>query len=173
MELDPLNSLVQGISAWVLMAMSRYDDVIVRARNVLKTSPNDSVAYNLLWQSFQMKGMYEEALTAAKAFFAAIGLAEIEEVMSRGYAEGGYSEAMRFAGDTLAELYRETYIAPQFISNLYAFAGKKDQTLEWLERGYEAKDPNMPYIIEPIYDSMRDDPRFKDLLRRMNLPELE
>ena len=45
------------------------------------------------------------------------------------------------------------------------------KALEWLERGFEIRDPNMPYLGLPIYDPLRSDPRFQDLLRRMNLPE--
>ena len=172
-ELDPFNSLFQGIYGNVLLHMRRYDDAIVRFRNALRTSPNDPVGNAGLWESFHMKGMYEEALAAAKAFFTGIGLAMLEEVMMQGYAEAGYSGAMNLAADTLAEFSRTTFIAPWFISYVYAYAGKKNQSLEWLEKAYEMKDPNMPYIIEPIFDILRDEPRFQDLLRKMNLPELE
>jgi hypothetical protein len=51
-------------------------------------------------------------------------------------------------------------------------AGEKELALEWLEKGFEMRDPNMPYIsVPPAFDSLRDDPRFQDLLRRMNLPQ--
>lgn len=103
-----------------------------------------------------MKGMYEEALPEAKAFFTGVGLAEI-------------SGAMNLAAEILLEFSCTTFIAPYFISYVYAFAGKKEQTLEWLERAYEMKDPNMPYIYAGIFDILRDNPRFQDLLRRMNL----
>jgi len=174
LELDPLNSLFQGLYGNVLNFMRRYDDVIVHARNALRTSPNDPVAYNILWEALHTKGMYEEALAAAKGFFAAVGLTELVETMVRGYAEAaGYSGAMSLAAETLVELSRDTFVLPFFISQLFSYAGKKDQALEWLERGFEARDPNMPYIIWPCFYILRDDPRFKDLLRKMNLPALE
>lgn len=50
-------------------------------------------------------------------------------------------------------------------------AGKEYQALDWLERGLEARVPNMRYIgVLPGYAGLHDDPRFQDLLRRMNLP---
>jgi hypothetical protein len=49
-------------------------------------------------------------------------------------------------------------------------AGEKDKAFEWFERGLEVHDPGMPYLGMPHYDSLRPDPRFQDLLRRMNLP---
>jgi hypothetical protein len=50
-------------------------------------------------------------------------------------------------------------------------AQEYDEALEWLERAFETRDPNMPYIALPVFDPLRSDPRFQDLLRRMNLPE--
>ena len=66
---------------------------------------------------------------------------------------------------------RTTYINGSEIAILYAFAGKHDQAFEWLEWGFEGHDPNMPYLnLLTGFEPVHDDPRFKDLLRRMNLP---
>jgi hypothetical protein len=57
------------------------------------------------------------------------------------------------------------------IAHFHLRAGENDRALDWLERGYQARDPNLPYISSnPNYDSLRSHPRFKDLLRRMGLP---
>jgi hypothetical protein len=56
---------------------------------------------------------------------------------------------------------------------IYLYAGEKDHALEWLEIAYEERDANMPYLGLPIYDSLRSDPRFQDLLRRIGLPVKE
>ena len=49
--------------------------------------------------------------------------------------------------------------------------GKKPKPSTWLERGFEVRDPNMPYIsVDPTYDPLRAEPRFQALLRKMNLP---
>ena len=117
-----------------------------------------------------MKGVYEEALAEAKAFFRGLDFAPIAEVMAQGYEKDGYSGAMSFAAETLIAFSKETFISPYFIAYVYAYAGKKEQTLDWLERGYEMKDPNMPYIHCGVWNILRDEPRFQDLLRRMNLP---
>ena len=170
LDLDPLNSLIQGIYGNTLALTQRYDDAIVHARNSLKTSPHDPVGHNILWEVLHKKGLYEESLSEAKAFFTGLGLPEIAEVMARGYEQDGYSGAMRIAAETLVAFSQETYISPWFISFVYSFAGEKEQAVKWLERAYEMKDPNMPYLITPGFDILRDEPRFQDLLRRMNLP---
>ena len=118
-----------------------------------------------------MKGMYEESLKSAKAFFTGLGFAELAEVMAQGYEENGYSGAMTSAAETMEAFSKQTYISPYSIAMVYALAGDKEKTIEWLERGYEIKDPMMPYVSIFTFDLLDDDPRYQDLLRRMNLPE--
>ncbi len=79
---------------------------------------------------------------------------------------------MTSAAEIMVAFSKQTYVSPYFIAQMYAFAGEKEKTLEWLEKGFEIKDPNMPYIggTGILYYLLRDDPRFQGLLRRMNLP---
>ncbi len=170
MQLDPLNSIILTISGCVFSYLRRYDDGIERAQNALRTSPNDPVAHNSLWETYYMKGMYEESLESAKAFFTGLGFNEIAEVMAQGYEEDGFSGAMTSAAETMAAFSKQTYISPYSIAMMYALAGDKEKTIEWLEIGYEMKDPMMPYVSIFTFDLLDDDPRYQDLLSRMNLP---
>ena len=70
----------------------------------------------------------------------------------------------------MAEFSKQTYISPYFIAQTYVLAGDKDDAMEWLERAYDMRDPMMPYVSSPNFDLLDDDPRYQDLLRRMNLP---
>jgi len=170
-QLDPLNSIILTISGSVLEYLHRFDDVIELAQKALRTSPNDPVGHNSLWGSYYMKGMYEESLESAKALFMGLGFAEIAEVMAQGYEEDGYSGAMTSAAEIMVAFSKQTYISPYYIAMMYAFAGDKENTIEWLEKGYEMKDPMMPYISAFTFDLLDDEPRYQDLLRQMNLPE--
>jgi serine/threonine protein kinase/tetratricopeptide (TPR) repeat protein len=171
LQLDPLNSIIMTISGSVLEYLRRFDDVIERAQNALRTSPNDPVAYNSLWGCYYMKGMYEESLKSAMALFTGLGLPEIAEAMTKGYEEDGYSGAMTSAAEIMVAFSKQTYVSPYYIAMMYAFAGDKENTIEWLEMGYEMRDPMMPYISAFTFDLLDDDPRYHDLLQRMNLPE--
>ena len=75
---------------------------------------------------------------------------------------------MRRAAETLAARSRTTFVPPYDVALLYIYAGDNDRALEWLEKGYEERSPEMPYLGMPRFDSLQDDPRFQDLLRRMN-----
>lgn len=175
LELDPFNALFKSFYGVDLMFMRRYDDAIEQFQNVLKTVPNHGVALDMLGLMFHQKQMYEKSLEIKKAYFTSMGFYEGEKALTHGYEEAGYTGAMNSAAEVWEELSRVTYISPFMIADLHAYAGNKDRTLDWLERCFEARDPTMPYIgvMPHLVDLLGDDPRFQDLLRRMNLPELE
>lgn len=99
-----------------------------------------------LWSALRLKGMHREALAAAKVYYASYGAPGVDAALDRGHAEADYAGAMRRAAMALAARFRETYVAPGHIADLYLEAGDKAQALEWLEKGFEVRDPNMPYI---------------------------
>ena len=85
--------------------------------------------------------------------------------------EDGYSGALRRVAETMVARSQTAYVSPWQIGTLFTRAGENDKALEWLEKAYQARDQNMPYLgVDPIFDTLRADPRYKDLLRRMNLP---
>jgi TolB-like protein/Tfp pilus assembly protein PilF/predicted Ser/Thr protein kinase len=170
-ELDPFNSLIQALYGMDLMYARRYDEAIALLRDTLKTSPNDLVALSTLRSAYHMKHMYTEALEVWKASYAARGDHEAEEALALGFKEEGYQGALRRMAETLVARSQTAYVSPWQIGTLYTRAGKNDKALEWLEKAYQARDQNMPYLgVDPIFDTLRDDPRYQGLLRRMNLP---
>ena len=65
----------------------------------------------------------------------------------------------------------EGMVSPFSIAVVYAGLGEKDQTLAWLEKAYEVRANEMVYIkMEPLFDNLRSDQRFQDLLRRIGIP---
>ncbi len=171
-ELDPHNSLSRARYCQNLNFVGRYDDGIAQCRKALETSPNNMAAHSGLHRAFYKKGMYPEALEHWKAKYAIRGQREVVEALDRGYAEAGYARAMALAAEKLAALSRTTYVHSNEIALLYANAGKTDEALAWLEKGYDPRDPNMPLInVVSNFASLRSEPRFRELLRRMNLPQ--
>jgi len=170
LELDPLNFFFQCFYGWHLLYLSRYDDAIVELHKALKTEPNLPPAHLRLWGAFWGKGMYEEAVAEAKTFFEALEDMEVVQALQRGYIDTGYSGAMRVAAETLSERSDLTYVQPTQIARLYAHAGDKDHAVEWLEKAYEEGLPAMIHLgVDPDWSSLRSEPRFQDLMRRLNL----
>jgi tetratricopeptide (TPR) repeat protein len=172
LELDPLNTLFQGLYGMDLMYAHRYDQAIALLRDTLKTSPNHAIALSTLRSAYHMKHMYNEALEIWKASYAAKGDHEAEEALALGFKEAGYQGALQHVAEMFVSRSRTTFVTPWQIATLYTRAGKNNEALEWLEKAYQAHDQNMPYIsVDPIFDNLRNEPRFQDLLRRMKLPK--
>jgi serine/threonine-protein kinase len=74
--------------------------------------------------------------------------------------------------DELAQSSKSGYVSPYYIARLHSALGEQDRAFEWLEKAYEARDDQLPEVkAEPLFDGVRSDPRYADLLRRMNLPQ--
>ena len=170
LELDPLNFFFQCFFGWHLLYLCRYDEAIAELRKTLRNEPNFPPAHLRLWGAFCGKGMYEEAVAEARTFFEALGDKEVAQTLQRGYAAAGYSGAMHVAAETLGERSHRTYVQPTQIARLYAHAGDKDHALEWLEKAYEERLPAMVHLaVDLDWSSLRSEPRFQDLMRRLNL----
>jgi len=170
LELDPLNGWFQAVHADDLMFAGRDDEAMVQYRKVLRTSSGLPWVHSALSVILLRKAKYGESLAEMKAYYA--GDREMEEALTQGYAQSGYSGAMRRAADILAARARKTYVGPSEVAGLYVMAGEKAQALAWLEKGLEVRDPSMPqYSFDPVFETLRNTPRFQALVRRMNFPQ--
>ena len=179
LELDPFNALFQALFSKVLLFDRRYDDALAAARTALVMQPGNVSARRQLRDALFCKGMSDEHLAYQREWFA--DDPELATALERGVAEAGYEGAQKRIANILAARYEESAGVPdpgglenrdaRLISKRYLSAGDYDKAIDWLENAYEVHHPSLPYIgFHPIYDPLRSDPRFQDLLRKMNLP---
>jgi serine/threonine-protein kinase len=171
LQLDPLNEIVQLHHAFMLQWAGRDNEAILQFRELLRKSPQNPFAHWGLSVSLKHKAMYEESLEEMKANFSSIGDSEVEEALTQGYVQSGYSGAMKSAADLLAARARNTYVLSIDVAGLYALAGENARALDWLEKSFEERGLQMPYIDANVeLAPLRSNPRFQELLRKMNLP---
>jgi serine/threonine-protein kinase len=171
MQLDPLNEMVQLHHAFLLQSAGRDDEVILKVRKLLSTSPQNPMLHGMLSVALWRKAMYEESLAEMKASYSSIGDRELEAALTQGYAISGYRGAMKHAADLMAARARKGYVNSFEIALLYAMAGENAHAFEWLEKSLEERSPHMPYLDAYIeLEPLRSDPRFQELLHKMNLP---
>jgi serine/threonine protein kinase/Tfp pilus assembly protein PilF len=171
LELDPLNFLYPCFLGWHYLYLGRYDDAITQLHKTLRTEPNFPAAHLGLWGAFYQKQMEEEALTEAKKFFALLNDSEVAETLERDFRQAGYRGAMRLAAEKLAARSTLAYVPALRVARLYAHAAEKDRALEWLENAFQQREVPLVHLsVAWDWRDLRSDPRFQDLLRRMNFP---
>jgi TolB-like protein/Tfp pilus assembly protein PilF len=168
-KLDPFNALFKALYGMDLMYARQYDTVIAMLEKTLQTDPGDIISLTTLRSAYHQKKMYQKALETWQKYFDVRHDKEALQALNNGNNEGGYSLALQRVAELLIECSKTRYITPWQIATLYTRAGMKGNALEWLEKAYDAHDPNMPYImVDPIFDSLRGEARFQDLLHRLN-----
>ena len=171
LALDPFSVLVQGFYAFDLLYVRRYDEAIAQARAILRQQPGAVNPIGIFLIVYRVKGMQKEALASARELYAATGSPDVTAALDRGYAEAGYAGAMRRAAAVMGARAVKGNAGYMEVAELYIEAGDKDRAIEWLQKGFVAREPSMPYLNWPQYDRLRSDSRFQDLLRRMGLPQ--
>jgi TolB-like protein len=169
-ELDPLSPLAVGPVGGHLNFLHRYDDVIEFARRFQSKFPDSAFGGSLLRGALWHAGRYNEALAYYRDAWRSD--AELLQALEKGYAKAGPRGAMRGVGDLLAARSKSGYVGPLDIARHYAMSGDANPAFEWLERAYRERSPFLAHLkVDPDYDALHSDPRFDDLLRRMNFPE--
>jgi TolB-like protein/tetratricopeptide (TPR) repeat protein/tRNA A-37 threonylcarbamoyl transferase component Bud32 len=171
LEMDPLNFFVQTSAAGRLLRLGRADTALELLQRAVKTEPNLVLAHRYFWPLYHLRKMEPEATAAARDFFVAGGHPDVAAAIDRGYRDGGYTRAMRMAGDALAARAKTRYIQPTQIATLYAHAGDRDRAFEWLDRAYELRDSWLVFLKDdPRFENLHADPRFERLVQKMKFP---
>ncbi len=174
LELDPFNALFHSLYGVTLTFDRRYDDALAAFETALRLQPNNWLAHNMLPDIYAALGMRDELLADQRQRIAHDP--ELAAAFDEGLAEVGYEEAQRRVADLLATRYEEAggAVSPGFgaqeIAVRYLDAGNSDRAMDWVEEMHKNHNPNTPYLGLPVFDPLRSNPRFQDLLRRMNLP---
>jgi eukaryotic-like serine/threonine-protein kinase len=172
MALDPMNFFPRCFYGWHLIYLGRYDEAIDLLQKIVATQPNFSSAHLGLWGAYHRKKMDKQALEEAVKFFELLNDQEAVAALTAGYSQAGYREGMRRAAGVLAVRAQHSHVAGVRIARLYAHAGNADQALFWLEKAWEARETPLVHLgVAWDWDQLRPDPRFQDLLRRMNFPQ--
>jgi tetratricopeptide (TPR) repeat protein len=162
--LDPLSPQITTSVGEVFWYKGQYDEAIKQLRRALEMDPNLPDANWLLTLTLWAKGMSEEAIAQSEKWASVDPpRASVAPVVFRSLASGNRAEAIAPIRDSkqLATLWKALY---------YALVGEKDSAFEWMTEAINERDSLAPFInIDPNLDPLRDDPRFQDLLLRMNL----
>jgi Tfp pilus assembly protein PilF len=177
LELDPLSCIIQTNAAYPLHYRRRYDQAAQRYRKVFELDPNFVVAHEEMMMIYDQTHRYRQALDAATAMQRAFGDAEVVAVLEgarAGQAADGwraYRAGLEGWVQVLLRRRESRFVPPIQIAQLYLRIGDRQRALDWLERSYAEKSVPIVYIgADPQYDPLRKEPRFQDLIAKLQLP---
>jgi TolB-like protein len=169
LRLDPLNVSFKAQYGFTLLFSRRYEEAITIYQEVLKTDPENMFVLSNLPEAFHMVGKYKEEFEAWKLYFTT-SFKDWVHVFDQANAKADYASILNLEADTLVAQSKTKFINPTEIALIYACVGNKEQAMDLLDRAYEMRDPNLNLLLHPGYDSLRNEPRFQALCKKMNLP---
>jgi TolB-like protein/DNA-binding winged helix-turn-helix (wHTH) protein/Flp pilus assembly protein TadD len=167
LEIDPFSLSVNRRAGEHLYIAHRYDEAIAQYRKTLDLYPYDSLAYFGLWHSYIEKGLYDDAVDA---FIRASELEKDPPEQVAAYRKAYRDRGIRGVWRLRAEMLTRKGIRPTSIACSYARLGEKDQAFKYLEKAFAIHAAPADFL-EPCFDNLRSDPRSREIVRRMNLPE--
>ena len=169
-ELDPV-SVNSG--TWLgrdLYRARRYDEAIRACQEALDIDPDHLSSLWFQAQSLEQKHQFPEAIMKLEK---AVRLSDgplYRAQLANAYAlNGNRAKALEIL-EQLKALSKERYVVPVDIALIYTGLGDRDSAFQWLEKAYQERAARITELSEPHFDSLRSDPRFADLMRRIGLP---
>jgi TolB-like protein len=163
-ESDPFSVLALIPLVGHLSYAGRFEETIAAAERALELYPDYAFFESHRARSLWVRGSYDEALLAYENAWRP----KYSQALRLGYDQGGPIAAMRAVADLLAA---EPDSSPLDVATYYAAAHQTDLAFHWLDRAYEAHIPQLLHVPgEALFESIRSDPRFEELLRRIGIP---
>lgn len=168
----PLDLNVNMDTAGILLSAGQTDRSMEQTRKALELDPNFWWAHQNLGLAYERKKQYAEAIAALEKACSVDNSPSNLGYLGAVYGIAGKdADAKRVLGE-LKEISKRRYVSPYNMAVVYAGLNDKDQAFGWLDRAWEARSFGMTQLrVETVLDNLRDDPRYRVLLKRMGLPE--
>jgi adenylate cyclase len=168
-EHDPLSLIINTNIGVVYLHQRYYDKAIEQTKKTIEMDQTFSQAHYQIAKAHGMKEMYEETIAAARKAHS-LGLPWGTSVLGWAYGLSGKKEKTKELLHELEELSKKRYVSLASIIGLYLGLGDLDRAFEIFEKAYETREPHMPFLnVTPEWDPLHSDPRFRELLKKMNL----
>jgi tetratricopeptide (TPR) repeat protein len=175
LEFNPASLILNADYGNQLYLARRYQEAIAQLRKTIELEPNYAAAHTRLGLVYLQVGRHEEAIAELKKGQA---LDNSPQRWGRlailGYAYGlaGKPREAREVLHTLEVLSKQSHVSTFGFTLVHIGLGEKEQALQWLEKSFAKHNPEMAFLkLNPALDSLRSDPRFADLVRRMGIPD--
>jgi DNA-binding winged helix-turn-helix (wHTH) protein/TolB-like protein/Flp pilus assembly protein TadD len=171
LELDPVSAHYNRNVAMILYFARRYDEAIEQCQKALELDPDMVSVYVWLGAAYEQKGLYDQAVKAYLKPEVLSGIGpEAGLAMREAYAALGWKGLWQKALELMKGQAKHWNANTSQLAEIYARLGEKDQAFALLEKAYEQRLTKMKFLnTDPVWDGLRSDPRYADLVRRMGL----
>lgn len=172
-ELDPLSAVATANVGYPRYYGGDYDGAIAWFRKALELDPNFAWSHLWIGQALTEKNMPNEAIVEIeKAIAMSTGNIRMKATLGYAHARAGDRPRAENIIKELKEASKVSYVSPYFIAIIYSGLGDKDQAFTWLEQAFEERHPYLILLrAEPVFNNIRSDPRFQDLVNRVGIPQ--
>ena len=170
--IDPLSPIMHALSGHLRWHARDYKSAMKHLRNAETINAGLWIVHTFLGRVHESEGRMEESLIEFQKAFDLSGGGTTEPVAFRAHLHAliGERAAAEQAVATLVGLSRDKYVPPCNIAIVYAGLGDTENALRWLEQGFEVRDVRLVFLlVDPRWDGLRQEPRFKNLSRLLNL----
>jgi TolB-like protein/DNA-binding winged helix-turn-helix (wHTH) protein/Flp pilus assembly protein TadD len=170
-ELNPFSPGISKNVGLVFYFARQYDHAVGQFRAAIEMDPSFRMAYSGLAYAYLQQGKYVEALATCQQMLTRWGR-DPWTLWDFGYAlaVAGQSEQARQVRADLQERAQHTYVKPLAFAWIAISLGEKNQAFTWLEQAYADRDPYLTLLTaDPVYDGLRTDPRFTELVKKIGL----
>jgi len=173
-ELDPLSPIIGADLGRSFTFARRFDEAIAQFNRVIALDPNFHITHSYLGAAYHAKGLYAEAVAAYRKAAALNGDPWVRAQLARSLARSGQrDEAVKLLGELQSESARR-YVSSASLALVYGALGDKDKAFALLEKEVAERTsrPTM-FSVNPLWDDLRDEPRFADLVRRVEASKMD
>ena len=171
LRLEPLSSIFNAFLGVIYLYVRRFDQAIEQCQKALELDPNSATAWGFLEWAQSCKLLHEDAIASLRKTCHIWPGASPIAWLGEAYAAAGYRDEAHKVLRQLEELSTQQYVTPYGRARVYAALSETDETFKWLETAYQQRANWMVLLkVDPCFDNLRSDPRFQDLMRRMNFP---
>jgi Flp pilus assembly protein TadD len=167
-ELDPLSPIISVNVARIHYWARQYDEALRCCRTILETEPGFGVAHKIMGLVYEQIGMFEEAIAALQRALDLLGdTPEMIGFMAHAYALSGEREQADKLLERLEEMSKLRHLKSFPFVVAYTALGDSDQVFAWLEKAESERSDSLPCLkVMPLFDCLRSDSRFTDLMQR-------
>src|SRR5881409_212903 len=167
-ELDPLNSFFQSALAYFLYHARRYDDAIVQIKKTLELDPASTLGRHFLGCCLLWKGDTAGAIAEFQRSKIVVTGAWYQGLLGYAYAISGDRPKAEQMLRELEQMAKRQYVNSSAFAAIYVGLGEKKKALDWLDVAYENQESACWLLkVDPIYDSVRGEPRFQALVKKV------